>query len=58
MNYTFTFTEQEANYMLQALAAKPYGEVAPLISKLQKQVQTQVHPEEEPEKEESPQEES
>ena len=57
MNYTFTFTEQEANYMLQALAAKPYGEVAPLISKLQKQVQAQVHPEE-AEKEKSHQEES
>ena len=58
MNYTFTFTEQEANLMLQALASRPYGEVAPLISKLQKQVQAQVHPEEEAEKEKSPQEES
>ena len=58
MNYTFTFTEQEANYMLQALAAKPYGEVAPLFSKLQKQVQAQVDPEKEAKKEKSPQEES
>lgn len=58
MNYTFTFTEQEANYMLQSLAARPYSEVAPLISKLQKQVQAQVHPEEKTEKEKSSREES
>lgn len=56
MNYTFTFTEQEANYMLQSLAARPYGEVAPLISNLQKQLQTQAHPEVETEKEKSSQE--
>ena len=58
MNYTFTFTEQEANYMLQSLAARPYGEVAPLISNLQKQLHTQAHPEGETEKEKSSQEES
>lgn len=46
MNYTFTFTEAEANIMLQALATRPYAEVALLISNIQKQVQMQHTPNE------------
>lgn len=44
MNYTFTFTEAEANTILQALASKPYIEVANLISNFQRQAHTQSLP--------------
>lgn len=46
MNYTFTFTEPEANIMLQALTTRPYAEVASLIANIQKQVQMQHTPNE------------
>lgn len=36
-NYTFTFTEQEANVILNALGQRPYVEVAGLIGKIQQQ---------------------
>lgn len=34
---TFTLTEQEANMVLNALAAQPYAQVYALIAKLQQQ---------------------
>lgn len=42
----FEFTEQEANVILNALAAQPYAQVAALIAKLQSQAQEQLKPQE------------
>ena len=39
--YTFVFTEQEANIILNALAQRPYIEVADLIAKIHQQAQEQ-----------------
>lgn len=39
--YTFTLTEQEANIILNALAQRPYIEVADLIAKIHQQAQEQ-----------------
>jgi len=43
--YSFTFTEQEANVILNALAQRPYIEVAELIGKIQQQAATSDEPE-------------
>ena len=56
MNYTFTFTEAETNYILNALGAKPFVEVVGLISNIQKQIQDQQKPKEESKPEETPRE--
>ena len=42
---TFDLTEQEANLMLGALAAQPYGQVYLLIAKIQEQAKPIVPPE-------------
>jgi hypothetical protein len=39
--YTFVLTEQEANIILNALAQRPYIEVADLIAKIHQQAQEQ-----------------
>ena len=44
----FSFTEQEANVILQALAAQPYSQVAAVIAKLQQQATEQQTPKPEP----------
>ncbi len=56
MNYAFTFTEHEANLILRGLVALPYGEVAPLIANIHKQVNEQMSSKEESETKEPPQE--
>lgn len=56
MNYIFTFTEAETNYILNALGAKPFVEVVGLISNMQKQIQNQQKSKEENKPEETPQE--
>jgi hypothetical protein len=45
---TFDLTEQEANMVLQALAAQPYSSVYQLIAKLQRQATEQQTPKPEP----------
>ena len=55
MNYTFTFTEPELNYILNTLGAKPYTEVAGLFAKMDKQIKDQQKPKEESTSEETPQ---
>ena len=40
--YTFTLTEREANVMLNALAQRPYVEVADLIAKIHEQAAKQT----------------
>jgi hypothetical protein len=35
---TFTFTEQETQYIIQVLAQRPYAEVAKLLENIQKQI--------------------
>lgn len=40
--YTFTMTEREANIMLNALAQRPYAEVAGLIAKIHEQAEKQT----------------
>lgn len=37
--FNFTFTEEEANIVINAVAAKPYGEVFNLMNKIQQQIQ-------------------
>ena len=41
MKYTFTLEASDANYMLNALGAKPYNEVSGLISSLLRQANEQ-----------------
>ena len=38
----FELTEQEANIVLNALAAQPFGQVFQLVAKFQKQAQDQL----------------
>ena len=42
--YTFVLTEQEANIILNALAQRPYIEVADLIAKIHHQAKEQEKP--------------
>lgn len=39
-NYTFTFTEQEVQTILDALADAPYRKAAPVINSIQTQAAT------------------
>jgi hypothetical protein len=41
-NYTFVFTEQEANQVLNALGALPFNQVQQLIMKIQRQATEQM----------------
>jgi hypothetical protein len=41
-NYTFVFTEKEANMILNALGALPFNQVQLLIMKMQKQAAEQM----------------
>jgi hypothetical protein len=41
-SYTFTVTEDDADFILNALAEKPYNVVAKLIINLQQQAQVQL----------------
>lgn len=40
--YTFTFTEEETNQVINAIASKPYGEVFKLMNKIQEQIRNSV----------------
>ena len=42
MNITFTFTEQELNVVLTALAQRPFAEVFQLVGKIQTEAQAQL----------------
>ena len=42
MNITFTFTEQELNVVLNALAQRPFAEVFQLVGKIQTEAQQQL----------------
>jgi len=42
----FTLSDQQTDQVLNALAQRPYAEVAPLINELVKQVQAQKQPQE------------
>lgn len=42
MNLNFTFSETEAQTILNSLASRPYGEVAQLIQKFQQQASEQL----------------
>lgn len=37
MDYTFTFTEKEINYILYCLATRPYSECAETIANINEQ---------------------
>ena len=41
---TFTFSEAEAQIILNALVGRPYGEVASLIQNIQEQASRQLQP--------------
>ena len=52
MNVTITLTIEEANYVLAALGARPFAEVADLITKVKMQAESQLAPKpQEPESE-------
>ena len=40
--FTFKFTEEEINYVINVLAQQPFGQVKPLIEKIQTQAAPQV----------------
>lgn len=42
--YKFTFTEEETNQLINAIAAKPYGEVFKLMNKIQEQIRNSNTP--------------
>jgi hypothetical protein len=42
MNVIITLTVQEANYVLAALGARPFSEVAELINKIKKEAEDQL----------------
>ena len=42
MNVTITLTVEEANYVLAALGARPFAEVADLINKIKKEAEGQL----------------
>lgn len=44
MNYTFTFTEQEAQYILNAIQELPAKIANPLTQKMQEQAKQQQEP--------------
>jgi len=44
MNVTITLTIDEANYVLGALGARPFAEVADLIFKIKKDAESQINP--------------
>ena len=44
MNVTITLTVEEANYVLAALGARPFVEVADLIAKVKAQAEQQLAP--------------
>lgn len=44
MDFTVKFEQQELQTVFNALAALPYGTVAPLIAKIGQQVQAQQQP--------------
>jgi hypothetical protein len=44
MNVTITLTVEEANYVLAALGARPFVEVADLITKVKAQAESQLSP--------------
>ena len=41
-NFTFTFTKQETELMLNSLAQMPYAQVASMIAKIQQEAQKQM----------------
>lgn len=43
MEFNFTFNEQEANIILQALGELPFKTVAPIITKIQTQAREQIN---------------
>ena len=43
-SFKFTFTEEEANYLLNALSMRPFNECHVLISNINKQAAEQVEP--------------
>jgi hypothetical protein len=45
--FTFEFTEEQINYIINVLAQRPYGEVKPLLDLINQQAAPQVQ--EEPE---------
>jgi hypothetical protein len=42
MNVTITLTIEEANYVLAALGARPFGEVVDLITKIKMEAEQQL----------------
>jgi len=44
MNVTITLTVDEANYVLAALGARPFAEVADLITRVKAQAEAQLAP--------------
>lgn len=42
MNVTITLTIEEANYVLASLGARPFGEVADLITKIKIEAEQQL----------------
>ena len=42
--FTFTLSEQEANYLLNVLAEQPFKNCAALIGKMEQQVTEQIEP--------------
>ena len=48
MNVTITLTVEEANYVLAALGARPFAEVADLITRVKAQAESQLAPKPEP----------
>jgi hypothetical protein len=44
MNVTITLTVDEANYVLAALGARPFAEVADLITRVKAQAEQQLAP--------------
>jgi hypothetical protein len=42
MNVSITLTVEEANYVLAALGARPFAEVADLITKIKKEAEDQL----------------
>jgi len=42
--FNFEFTEEEANYLLNALSTRPFNECHVLISNINKQASEQIEP--------------
>ena len=43
--FTFEFTEEQINYIINVLGTRPYGEVKPLVDYIQEQGASQLQPE-------------